>query len=148
MFSIGDIPRCSTKQKNLSEPVPTFVEPRKRHSIHRRLFPRLELVRFVSSRTIREFFNLPGGRSFFLRFESLDRHNGHRVPLYRLHIYRELFVSRRSNSCLHKSSPRVYRWMTFKMEPLLMRVFSMQPPSIFFFFLFFISFFSLSLSLL
>lgn len=30
------------------------------------------------------------------------------VPLYRLHIYRELFVSRRSNSCLHKSSPRVH----------------------------------------
>lgn len=24
MFSIGDIPRCSTSQKNLSEPVPTF----------------------------------------------------------------------------------------------------------------------------
>lgn len=40
----------------------------------------------------------------------------------------DLFVSRRSNSCLHKSLPRVYCWMTFKMEPLLMRVFSAQPP--------------------
>lgn len=43
----------------------------------------------------------------------------------------KLFVSRRSNSCpAQKFRPRVYRsWMTFKTEPLLMRVFSTLPPA-------------------